>query len=270
LAMPIGDRLDESVDTPRQTGAGSLVSQGETVKKSKAIRLAGFAAALCASGALIGTSISGTGAYFTDAKSGSINASTGAIKVDISPADGNLSFNNLLPGNYQTNTVTYGAHPVGGTEDIWLVFPTGPAGGTNPSEAFTGNPSDSAGGGLGRFGHFALASSGGANFTSYNLNNPGTGTHTGTLCSRDDNGWGGSNAQPTTPTDTTTAAFCAPSNAILLQSNMANGDTGTVDMTFGFTPLLKNQSQYASSTPIVSYQIVATQHGIRPDNAFNG
>ena len=52
------------------------------MKKSKALRLAGFAGALCASGALLGTSISGTGAYFTDSHSGAINASTGHVKVE--------------------------------------------------------------------------------------------------------------------------------------------------------------------------------------------
>ena len=56
------------------------------MKKSKALRLAGFAGALCASGALLGTSISGTGAYFTDSHNGQINASTGTSRWPPSPA----------------------------------------------------------------------------------------------------------------------------------------------------------------------------------------
>lgn len=242
------------------------------MKKSKAIRLAGFVAALCASGTLLGTSISGTGAYFTDSKDGAINASTGQIKVTISPSDGQLNFSSLLPGDYQTNTVSYTANPVGGTEDIWLVFPTGATPASNPSEAFTGKSDDAGSGPLGRYGHFALASTGGANFTSYNLANPGTTSgHTGTPCTTDSTtGWGGSNLQPTSPSDTTTATYCAPPNAILLQSNMAGGDQGHADLTFGFTRFLKSQTQYASNTPIVSYKIVATQHGISPTDNFNG
>ena len=254
--------------------------------KKKAARLAGFIGALCASGALVGIGVAGTGAYFTDSHNGAINASTGHIRVTTNPTDGQLDFTNLLPGAYQTDQLTYKADVLGGagaTEDVWLVFPPGdgtanPA--ANPSEAFTGNPSDGLGGGLGRYGHFALTSSGGAHFTSYNLNNPGTGSHSGPTCSIDPNGWGGSNAQPTSPSDTTTAAFCAPANYILLSSGMANGQSGWVNLTFGFTPLLtdgKNQvgnvddhNEDQTLHPVVNYQIVATQHGVRPNDPFNG
>jgi len=240
------------------------------MRKAKALRVAGFVGALCASAALVGTSVAGTGAYFTDSHNGQINASTGKIAVSITPANGRLDFTELLPGDYKTNTIDYTANPLGGTEDIWLVFPTDDGSGSNPSEAFTGTPDDTVGGGLGRYGHFALASSGGATFTSYNLNNPGTTAgHTGPSCGVDGNGWGGSNAQPSGPHDTS-VAFCAPANAILLQSNMAAGASGHVNLTFGFTPLLTSQTQYAALTKIVSYKIVATQHGVRPDNAFNG
>ena len=41
------------------------------------------------------------------------------------------------------------------------------------------------------------------------------------------------------------------------------------DNIFGFTPKLTDQNQYAATTPIVSYKIVGTQQGIRPDNPFN-
>ena len=81
------------------------------MRKATTVRIAGFIGALCASGALVAASVSGTGAYFTDSHNGSINAGTGHIKVDVTPADGNLNFDNLLPGEYQTQRVTYTAHP---------------------------------------------------------------------------------------------------------------------------------------------------------------
>lgn len=272
--MPPEQRSTNLKGPPSGQAPANVFPKGEEfVKKSMAIRIGGFAAALCASGALIGTAVSGTGAYFTDAHNGTIYANTGQIKVNVTPANGTLNFQNLLPGDYQTQQIDYTAQPVGGqnqTEDIWLVFPTDNGHGGNPSEAFTGVPEDPDPGALGRYGHFALSSTGGAHFTSYNLANPGTTSgHTGSSCSTNANGWGGSNAQPTSPSDTTTAGFCAPPDAILLQSNMANGQSGSATLTFGFTPLLTSQTQYANTTPIVNYKIVATQHGIAPNNQFN-
>jgi hypothetical protein len=209
--------------------------------------------------------VAGTGAYFTDSHSGQIKANSGQIKVAISPADGQLNFSNLLPGEFQTKTINYTAHPVGGVEDIWLVFPT-----DGSAEAFVGHPGDGISdghggdGGLGRYGHFALASTGGANFTSYNLNNPGTGSHAGPSCGIDSNGWGGSSVQAASPGDHS-VPFCAPANAILLQSGMSAGQSGHVNLEFGYTRVTTGPQATA-----VSYQIVATQSGIRPDNAFNG
>ena len=51
------------------------------MNKKTGIRVAGFAGALCASAALVGISVAGTGAYFTDSHDGTINASTGQMKV---------------------------------------------------------------------------------------------------------------------------------------------------------------------------------------------
>jgi hypothetical protein len=234
------------------------------VKKSTTIRLAGFVGALCASGALLGTAISGTGAYFTDSHPGSINAGTGKIAVTVDPADGQLNFDNLLPGEYQTKTINYTANPVGGTEDIWLVFP-----GDVTSEAFTGNPDDGHGGGLGAYGHFALDSTGGAHFTSFNLNNPRPTDHTSATCPIDAaTGWGGSNDAKANPSDTHLVPYCAPADAILLQSNMNPGDAGSADLTFGYTPLLHGP-QGAARSALVAYKIVATQHGIAPNDPNN-
>ena len=63
--------------------------------------------------------------------------------------------------------------------------------------------------------------------------------------------------------------YCAPMHAILLQAGMHNGDTGYANVEFGFTKIL-TAPQDAPRTEVVKYQIVATQHGIRPDDPSNG
>ncbi len=234
------------------------------MRKAKAVRIAGFVGALGASAVLIGAAVQGTGAYFTDSHNGVINASTGHVQVTITPSNGRLDFTDLLPGGYKTENLTYTAHATT-SEDVWLVFPA-----NGSAVAFEGTPEDPNPGALGRYGHFALSSSGGANFTSYNLANPGSGIHGGSSCPTDPaTGWGGSSDQPTGPGDTTTAAFCAPPKAILLSSGLTEGQSGSAAFTFGFTPLLTDP-QDGALAQVVSYKIVATQHGIRPDNAFNG
>jgi predicted ribosomally synthesized peptide with SipW-like signal peptide len=235
--------------------------------KKKGIRIAGFAGALCASAALVSLSVSGTGAYFTDSHSGEVDAGTGHVRVNVDPADGKLHFDNLLPGDYKDQTITYTADGTSG-EDIWLVFPTtGGPGGTNPSEAFTGAPDDGFGGGLGRYGHFAVTSTVGAHFTSYNLSANRADDHSAP-CPTNANGWGGSNQQATDKNDFS-PAYCPAPNAILLASNKTAGQVGSATLTFGFTPLLTGP-QDAPENKLVSYQIVATQHGVRPDDPNNG
>lgn len=235
------------------------------MRKAKALRITGFVGALCASAALVGTSVSGTGAYFTDSHDGNMNAGTGKIAVTISPDNGQLNFDNLLPGDYQTQTVSYTAGPVGGTEDIWLVFPNY---GTS-TDAFTAHP-QAGPAPLGQYGHLAVSSAAGS-FTSYNLALSPSGENAADSCHIDVNGHGGSAAQLADPAQAKTnpLPYCAPAKAILLQSNMAAGDNGQVKITFGFTPLLVG-GQGMATTPLESYQVVATQHGIRPDDPFNG
>ncbi len=237
------------------------------MRKSRAVRVAGFVGALGASAALVGFAASGTGAYFTESHSGQINTSTGDVKANISPANGVLTFASLLPGQYKDQTISYQALGTG-AEDIWLVFPTGDGTGLgNPSEAFTGKPDDNAGGGLGRYGHLAVSSPAGS-FTSYNLSNEGTTSgHTGATCHVDAYGHGGSNQQATDKNDHS-VPFCAPAGAILLSSNLTYGQTSSATITFGFTPLLTGP-QDAPNSKLAEYKIVATQHGIFPNNPNN-
>jgi hypothetical protein len=233
------------------------------MKHGKALRLGGFVVALCASGVLVAGAVSGTGAYFTDSHTGEIDASTGSVTVAISPGDGKLSFANLLPGEYQTANLNYEATGTG-AEDIWLVFPT-----DGTAEAFVGQPDDGVTPGpLGRYGHFAVTSTNGASFTSYNLSTEGTTPgHTGPTCGTDQYGEGGSSQQAATTSDI--IPFCSPVKPILLASNLTNGQGGTATFEFGFTPLLTGP-QSSGFGKIVNYQIVATQHGIFPNDPNNG
>ncbi len=235
------------------------------MRKSRAVRVAGFVGALGASAALVGFAASSTGAYFTDSHTGTMQASTGTVKVATTPGDkGTLNFTNLLPGQYQNQTISYQALGTG-SEDIWLVFPTNPDGTLNPSEAFTGTPGDGGphgGGGLGRYGHLAISAPAGS-FTSYNLSNAVA--HSTDVCPIDINGHGGSNAQAATTADY--PSYCAPKDAILLSSGLTYGQTGAATITFGFTPLLKDPAaQGQALAPVAQYKIVATQHGVRPDD----
>lgn len=231
------------------------------MRKAKTVRIAGFLGAVCASAALVGLSVTGTGAYFTDSHPNSITGSTGQIKVTVSPDTTALNFANLLPGEYQTQRISYAAHPKGGTEDIWLVFPD--AGTTNDAFIQTPQPGPKP---LGRYGHFGVTSTGGASFVSNNLTLSPGGYNDNQSCTIDANGEGGSSASANSTSDL--IPYCAPAHAILLQSGMGEGDSGYADVSFGFTKLLK-APQFADLGTIENYQIVATQHGIRPDDPNN-
>jgi hypothetical protein len=230
------------------------------MRKSKAVRVVGFVGALGASAALVGFAATGTGAYFTDSKPGSINASTGSVKLTVTPADGKLYFTDLLPGDYKDQTIDYVAGGTG-SEDIWMVLPS-----DGSAEALVGQKDDGSGGGLGRYGHFAVTAPGGS-FTSYNLANRPPSDAQGAVCSIDGNGHGGSNQVAADRSDYS-LPYCAPANVILLQSGLTSGQGGRATVTFGYTPLLRGP-QSGPLSQVAAYKIVATQHGIRPDNTNN-
>jgi hypothetical protein len=231
------------------------------MSKKTMAKVAGFTAALGVTGALVGVAASSTGAYFTDSHSGTVSASTGGVHVNTS--DLALNFTSLLPGEYKTNTVSYTAAGTG-AEDIWLVLPSdGTAG------AFNGLGGSSAA--LGRYGHFAVTSPAGS-FTSYNLSTDPTSPSTAS-CGVDVNGHGGSNQEATSTNNADNGSYvpyCAVPNAILLDSNLTYGQSGSADITFGFTKLLKSAAQEDSAlASVAQFKIVATQHGIRPDDVNN-
>lgn len=217
-------------------------------------RTVGFVVALGTSVALVGAAVSTTGAYFTDSKDASINASTGHVKVSIDK--GKLNFDDLLPGEFKTQTITYTAKGTG-VQDIWLVFPT-----DGSAEAIVGRPDDGLGGGLGRYGHLRVTSPDGT-FVSNNLSNPRA-SGSQDKCGIGGTGHGGSNAAAADANDFS-VPYCAPANAILLQGNMPNGSSGSVDIEFGFTKLLTGP-QDGPNAKVADFKIVATQPGVRPDD----
>ena len=233
-----------------------------TMARSRKFLAAG--AAGVAAVALVAASTSVTGAYFSDSHDGTINSSTGAVKVDVSGMT--MNFDKLLPGDFKTQTVTYTAR---GTEaeDIWLVFPTLP-GATN---AFLNGQKGTSGEepSLGRYGHFAVQDASGATlFTSYNLKTaPSLG---GTdSCFVDANGHGGDTAQAANAGDYS-LRYCPVPNAIKIGSSISSTVRTSAVVTFGYTKLLKGDGyQNLPSSVIAPFKIVATQVGILPSDPNN-
>ncbi len=217
-------------------------------------------AALALAAAGVGT----TGAYFSDSHPGSIKASTGAVIVNpTSSLD--LNFTKLLPGEFSKQAVSYTAAG-SGTEDIWLVFPTLPTSDTAFLNGQKGTLGEKPA--LGRYGHFAVMQGNNTLFTSYNLTtaaNPG-GTDS---CGVDTNGHGG-NAEQATSATTGYPPYCPVPNAIKLGDNLSYGQTGAADITFGYTKLLRaDTAQNQGPVVIAPFRLVATQHGILPNDVNN-
>jgi len=233
------------------------------VNKLKAARLGGFVGTAGLTAALVGFAVSGTGAYFTDSAAGTMAANSGHLTLTTSGSTA-LSFADLVPGTDKTNSIGYTVD-TNGPSDVWLVFdPT-----SKGYQGFTGAGTSSIvpGGGLGRYGHFAVSvNSGPALFQSYNLSlDPnGNGAHPNGSggCFIDGNGHGGS-AQKATVTETH-PPYCGVPTDIKLSSGLTNGQSATVHLTFGLTGLQVDQNQTEWTVP---FKIVATQAGVRPDAA---
>lgn len=242
------------------------------MSKGKYWRLGGFAAALAASAGLIAAASGATGAYFTDTHPGSFSANSGHLKVNITNVSGGatasgpdnlvLNFQDLYPTDYRTVKINYATDSSIGNEDLWLVFPgaSAPVGSVqnNVFDMFTGPKTSYAGGGLGRYGHFAVADShSGTDFSSYNLSSGYSDD-----CTPDANGH--AIAPMGTAADNSKAQPCAVPAMIKLASNLTNGATGTVSLTFGLTQRQTQQNQAEFAGLGVDFQIVATQPGVKP------
>jgi hypothetical protein len=230
--------------------------------KRTLMKLAGFTIAASCTAALVGVAAHATGAYFTSSHDGTISASTGSVGVNLSPSAGALTFSGLLPGTDQTQAINFQTTG-SGTEDLWLIFDTSADPHGNKSEPFTGMTSDTAPGPLGRYGHLKVTSNWGASFESTNLSTPPSSVTNPSVCFVTTNGEGGENQQLANPDDHT-IPYCAPTAPIELADNVPASGTGTVNIAFGYTKL----ATVPPLTSSVSYKIVATQHGIRPDDPF--
>lgn len=226
------------------------------MSKKNVFKVAGFIGTLGAGAALVATAATGTGAWFTDSKPGSLTAQAGTLKLNA--ANTNLDFRGLMPGEDRYQDVSYNVSASNGKVDVWLKFDTT----TQAYSKFTGGKGQNgyADGGLGRYGHFKVSSGSSTFFDSYNLANSPDGK---SGCADGDKGWGSS--RQATSYDDTGMGYCGVPGYILIASNMASGDGSSVRLTFGLTGRQTQQSQV--SVPYLPFQLVATQAGHRPDAA---
>ena len=213
--------------------------------------------------ALIAASTSVTGAYFSDSHNGSINASTGGVKIDVS--DLTLHFDNLLPGNFKRQDVSFKATGTG-PQDIWMVLPTDPTSTTAYLNGKVGTGGEKPA--LGRYGHFAVASPAGS-FSSFNLTTaPAPGGTDSCTVNANGHSTGTPSYEATSKADF--PPYCPVPNAILLSSNLGAGVTQTATITFGYTRLTKaDAAQNSASSVVAPFRIVATQPGILPTDVNN-
>ncbi len=224
------------------------------MSKNSIIKAVGFVGTLAAGAALVGSAVTGTGAYFTSSKTGTLAASSGHLTLNTT--DTNLAFSDLMPGEDKTKNIDFNTDSEG-KSDVWVVFDkTSPAYG-----AFSGSNTEYAGGGLGRYAHFAVSVNGGQPvFESYNVKNRDATDTTSLVCYVDANGNGGSAVRASSPTDT--PPYCGVPGAIRIAQNLSNGEGRTLNVTFGLTGRWKGQHATLATVP---FQVVATQAGVRPD-----
>lgn len=253
------------------------------MSKGKLARIAGFTVAAGATASLVGLAATGTGAYFSAAKTGSMAVSTGDVKVDTSGLN-NLDFTHLLPANYKTQTVSYTATGTG-PEDIYLAFDQA------DDSVLNGINGQTYGAGLdplGRYGHLEVSGPSGT-FTSNNLSTdssqtvPGTvsGDRTADCYENPSTGLGGSTDEATRASDPASPGSgavsyvnsCPAPQYILLSRNLKSTDgQQSASITFGFTKIMDNNSQQDSTVGQIPFRIVAEQAGVSPYdvNTTNG
>jgi hypothetical protein len=253
------------------------------MNKSTTLRLAGFVATAGVTAALVGVAVPSTGAYFTDSHNLAVHSTNGTVKVSTSAAS--LSFDNILPGEYQPKTLSYTAHGTS-PEDIWLV-PSTDKNVTLPTNSGAVSTADLLGSTAdpaaqyGRFAHLEVDGAAGS-FSSYNLGSdratidgtyPASATEADAYCTVDSAGHNvgpissveiSRNADGTLPPTGDHSRACPMPGAILLGSAVTNGETQNVTVTFGWTKILRTNAIQGLANPTLTFKIVATQHGISP------
>lgn len=201
------------------------------MNKSKTTRIAAFIGSVGASAALIGATVTGTGAYFQDSTAGnSITGTMGSIDIE-GVGDLDVVFQDMLPGETHSETVQY-RNSGDNKQDVWLVF-------TNPTQVGDGTGTVGLNS-LGTYGEIHVASNGSEKFGSANLNDRAS----------------------TCPPGAGNPACNPLPMKIKLADNLAPGQQG--DFTFGFKPSAKFKSVQNVQLLGLDYKLVATQHGIDP------
>jgi hypothetical protein len=211
------------------------------VSKKNIVKVAGFIGTLGAGAALVATAATGTGAYFTDTQAGSISGTMGTIQIqagDGGPAATTINFTKMLPGEAQAKTVQFkntGQNP----QDVWIVFDQSHLG-DHDHNTDTGAVND-----RGTYAEIHIKSGSTAVFDSANLNDDSNSCPPGV---------GNPACNPLPP-------------MIKLRSNLAPGASG--NFTFSYMPAAKYKNNQGAPEVSLPYQLVATQHGISPDNSLN-
>lgn len=246
------------------------------MSKKNVFKVAGFIGTLGAGAALVATAATGTGAWFTASKDGSLTAQAG--NLTLSTSDTTLDFRGIMPGDDKSKTINYTVNASGGNVDVWVKFDTTSiayskfTGYKDPDKTSTSDgprtgQNGYADGGLGRYGHFMVANDTTTLFNSYNLANDPDGDVNDpngvSGCASNDNGWG-SSRKATSPSDTG-MGYCGVPGYIKVASNLPSGANRNVTLTFGLTGKQTERNQLQVDG--LPFQIVATQAGHRPDAA---
>jgi hypothetical protein len=217
------------------------------VNRNSTVRVIGFIGSVGLTVGLVGAAVTGTGAYFSDAKHGQIDATMGSIAITGYDGTGvdqlDMAFTDLLPGEAATATVRF-QNTGRNAQDVWVVFPQSALGDFNHLTD-TGLVND-----RGSFAEIRIKSSGTEVFQSANLN--------------DDH----ASCPPGTEDPTKGLPPCRElPHMVLLQSNLPKDAVSNFE--FMFRPGAKTKG--GAGLPVLSlpYTLVATQHGITPDNALN-
>jgi hypothetical protein len=218
-------------------------------------KVGGFIATLATGALMVGTAVTGTGAYFQDSKGGDLSGHTGTLTLGTSD-NRTLAFKGLMPGVDQTQSVKFNVNVSDGKADVWLVFRH-----TAQYAQWTGATGDPlwTDGGLGRYGHVQIGTDVNPNlFESYNLKLPPAGADQSNCADSVGHGHG----VPAT-SETDKPPFCGVPAAILVAKDMdAASLTRTLDVTFGVTGKWTAQDSFVFDVP---FEIVATQANVRPD-----
>ena len=198
------------------------------------IRLAGFVGSVGVTAALVGAAATGTGAYFSDSKTGDIKATMGSIRIEGHDGSGansiGIDFEKMLPGEAQSKTIRY-QNTGQNNQDVWVVF----------DRAALGDGSGNVGvNSLGRFGEIHVKGNGVSVFDSANLNDRAS----------------------TCPPGAGDPACNPLPEALKVANNLTPGQVG--DWTFSFAPGAKFKGNQTMPVLNLPYTLVATQHGITP------